>query len=238
MSLLLHSSTGETFEYDGENLYHFGIKGMKWGVRRYQNPDGSLTPEGKRRYAKYEKLRSKRNFKKDWVERKQYELNKMNKNSSHYRALSNLIKKDNAKIDKLDKKMKKLGISEDAYKKHVNSESSKKHAAVIKKYADKKGKMSANEWKGELFKFRSPAFAAAYAQSEAFLPKANYDGMSRQQRIATAKKENKIWGEKFVEEVEKILGPFPGTAKERALVVSRYAGLDDDDDVYIDESWN
>ena len=32
-------------------LYHHGIKGMKWGVRRYQKKDGSLTPAGKRRYA-------------------------------------------------------------------------------------------------------------------------------------------------------------------------------------------
>ena len=31
-------------------LYHHGIKGMKWGVRRYQNADGSLTSAGKRRY--------------------------------------------------------------------------------------------------------------------------------------------------------------------------------------------
>lgn len=31
-------------------LYHWGIKGQKWGVRRFQNEDGSLTPEGKRRY--------------------------------------------------------------------------------------------------------------------------------------------------------------------------------------------
>lgn len=31
-------------------LYHHGIKGMKWGIRRYQNPDGTLTEAGKQRY--------------------------------------------------------------------------------------------------------------------------------------------------------------------------------------------
>lgn len=31
-------------------LSHAGVKGMKWGVRRYQNKDGSLTPAGKKRY--------------------------------------------------------------------------------------------------------------------------------------------------------------------------------------------
>ena len=33
-------------------LYHYGIKGQKWGVRRYQNPNGSLTPAGKERQNK------------------------------------------------------------------------------------------------------------------------------------------------------------------------------------------
>ena len=36
---------------DSDNIVeHSGIKGMKWGVRRYQNPDGTLTAAGKKRY--------------------------------------------------------------------------------------------------------------------------------------------------------------------------------------------
>ena len=39
------------YVFDDE-LYHWGIKGQKWGDRRYQNEDGSLTPEGRERYGK------------------------------------------------------------------------------------------------------------------------------------------------------------------------------------------
>lgn len=35
-------------------ISHFGVKGMKWGIRRYQNRDGSLTPEGRKRYGRSE----------------------------------------------------------------------------------------------------------------------------------------------------------------------------------------
>lgn len=35
-----------------DEIYHHGIPGQKWGVRRFQNPDGSLTSEGRKRYSK------------------------------------------------------------------------------------------------------------------------------------------------------------------------------------------
>lgn len=41
----------ETLVSGGE-IYHFGTKGMKWGVRRYQNEDGTLTKAGERRAAR------------------------------------------------------------------------------------------------------------------------------------------------------------------------------------------
>lgn len=40
------------FTYSDE-LYHHGILGMKWGVRRYQNKDGSLTPAGRKKLKAY-----------------------------------------------------------------------------------------------------------------------------------------------------------------------------------------
>lgn len=38
-----------------DELCHYGIKGQKWGVRRFQNSDGSYTSEGKRRAQQQEK---------------------------------------------------------------------------------------------------------------------------------------------------------------------------------------
>lgn len=42
------------------DLYHFGVKGMHWGIRRYQNADGTLTAEGKAKYGSQENFQVER----------------------------------------------------------------------------------------------------------------------------------------------------------------------------------
>lgn len=84
-------------------LYHHGIKGQRWGVRRFQSPDGTLTAAGKARYKSY---------KKDW---KAYD--KLNR---HVAASQRHLKEEGVMLDRVRDKYLK---SNKAYEKEMRRSS-------------------------------------------------------------------------------------------------------------------
>lgn len=68
-------------------LMHHGTKGMRWGIRRYQNKDGTLTPAGKKRYNKeMERLKTEAKVLKN-RQRTQAKLNKLEEKRQEVEAL-------------------------------------------------------------------------------------------------------------------------------------------------------
>lgn len=99
------------FKMDNE-LYHFGIKGQRWGVRRYQNPDGSLTALGKKKYG------TKSNFEKVQAAKKAASGSKIKAQLDREKANA----RTQAEIEKYRKKAaKKLGKGEDSEDKNDDS---------------------------------------------------------------------------------------------------------------------
>ena len=124
-------------------LIHHGIKGQKWGDRRYQNEDGSWTPEGRIRYGNGLEGRRIRN-----VDRKIGKiLSKYNGEKGEERARkagSYKVNKDMQKIEKYMNDKRNKGYFKD-YEKYKQNDS-KRFKALERKsnnYADKKF----NEWK-------------------------------------------------------------------------------------------
>ncbi len=105
--------------YNNE-LYHHGIKGQKWGVRRYQNADGSYTASGRKRYGisseKYKSLSKaeKKKVKSDYkIEGHRQALENMS--SRRADAEKERAKEYKRRIDDL----KKNGVNSEEWKNHV-----------------------------------------------------------------------------------------------------------------------
>ena len=141
-----------TYYYYSDTLYHHGIKGQKWGLRRYQNEDGSLTSEGRRHYgygevkAAYKKRLSDADSswksKSDNLEKEYFRrLEDIEKNYKRGQMLSEKDQKRESELDEWwDKEQKKLNADRDLEKKNAkidfkNSDEYKARQEKIKKAA-------------------------------------------------------------------------------------------------------
>ncbi len=127
-------------------LYHHGILGQRWGVRRFENEDGTLTAAGRKRYEEdsngnYKPVSNKSNTSnnKPVSDKSNTENNKPEKtknNDIDNKTGDKLNKKDQEKFDKLTDKYKKEGLSnEEAQKKAAYDLAKEKNLKVFRNVA-------------------------------------------------------------------------------------------------------
>lgn len=93
-------------------IEHHGVRGQKWGMRRYQNPDGTLTPLGRKKLGRIERKVSKLGNNVNQSKNRYMQLAKKKKNGTatekelkEYEALSSSLKKASSKFKKMSSKL-------------------------------------------------------------------------------------------------------------------------------------
>ena len=120
-------------ELEKTYLAHYGVKGQKWGVRRYQNADGSLTKEGKARAKAEYKQDNKEAFEKGRVATVYANASKYAKESvlvAQKRYDKNPTDRNKCWLDADKRVNKKL----DKYKKQTLNETTKHYNKLVNKY--------------------------------------------------------------------------------------------------------
>lgn len=93
------------FNYD-DCLMHHGIMKQRWGFRRFQNPDGSLTPEGRVRYSRMKARRKERERRK--AERAEEHKEKVMRSGNAKKIIRNRQKLNDEELDRAIERAKKL----------------------------------------------------------------------------------------------------------------------------------